>query len=101
MDAIDNAGLTLNGLKCSLGKKEIKFWGMIYSAEGVRPDPEKVEALDNIPRPVNKKDLKSFICMMQSNSDFIHNLAKKIAPLRSLLNSNDRYKWLQPHQQRI
>ena len=51
---------------------------MIYSSEGVRPDPEKVKALENIPPPMNKKDLRSFVCMMQSNGEFIPNFAKKI-----------------------
>ena len=99
MNAVSEAGLTLNGPKCSFGTKEIKFWGMIYSAAGVHPDPEKIEALDNIPRPTNKKDLRSFVCMMQSNSEFIPNFAKKIAPLRDLASSNTRFKWSDHHQQ--
>ena len=32
MKAIADAGLTLNPVKCYFGRKEISFWGMIYSA---------------------------------------------------------------------
>ena len=67
MQIISAAGLTLNPKKCVFGKHEIKFWGLIVSADGVRPDPEKVEALDHISPPTTKEELNSFLCMMQSN----------------------------------
>ena len=76
MKAIDQANLTLNPKKCSFGKTGIAFWGMIFSSSRVRPDFEKTEALENLPPPENKSELKSFICMMQSNSDFIPNFSK-------------------------
>ena len=39
MKAISDSGLTLNPNKCSFGQKQISFWGMIYGAHGVKPDP--------------------------------------------------------------
>ena len=97
--AISEAGLTLNPLKCKFGKKEVSFWGMIYDADGVRPDPEKVEALKYITAPKSKEDLISFLCMMQSNSDFIENFSKKSASLRELTKTNKRFKWMTEHQE--
>ena len=75
MQAIAKAGLTLNPSKCTFGCSEISFWGMIYGADGVRPDPAKVEALDHITAPTSKSELISFLCMMQSNATFIANFA--------------------------
>ena len=54
MTAISKAGLTLNPPKCFIGKSEVLFWGMIYDKNGVRPDPEKVAALEFITAPQNK-----------------------------------------------
>jgi hypothetical protein len=99
LEALSKSGLTLNPSKCSYGVKEIKFWGMIFSADGVRPDPEKVDALDGLEPPRNKEELKSFICMMQSNSDFIKQFSQKIAPLRELLCKNARFIWTDGHNQ--
>ena len=65
---------------------------MLFTSEGVTPDPEKVKALERINQPKDKNELKSFICMMQSNSGFIPNFAKKVAPLRTLLNGNT-FSW--------
>ena len=78
MKAIDQANLTLNPKKCSFGKTKISFWGMIFSSSDVRPDIEKVKALEKLPPPKNRSDVKSFICMMQNNSDFIPNFAECI-----------------------
>lgn len=38
-------GMTLNTAKCLSRQGEIPFWGMIVSAEGVKPDPERVQCL--------------------------------------------------------
>ena len=97
MEAVQNADLTLNSEKFIFGKSEIKFWTMLFTFEGVKPDPEKVKALKHISPPKDKDELKSFICMMQSNTDFILNFAKKVAPLRTLLNGKP-FCWTHMHQ---
>ena len=88
--AISDSGLTLNPNKCSFGQKQISFWGMIYKANGVKPDPAKAEALDHISPLNNKEELSSFLCMMQLNSKFIENFTKKAAPLYDLTKSKAR-----------
>ena len=97
--AIDQANLTLNTKECSFGKMEIVFWGMIFSSSGViRPDPEKVKAFENFPPPKNRSELKSFMCKMQSNSEFISNFSKNTPALRELLNNDKHYKWAEAYQ---
>ena len=59
MIALDKAGLTLNGLKCIFGKREIGFWGMLFGKYGVQPDPAKVEALKYLSN--NKEEVISFL----------------------------------------
>lgn len=98
MKAIRKSGLTLNPTKCEFAKKEIKFWGMIVSSEGVRPDPEKVEVLEHLEEPKNKEELRSFLCMMQSNSDFIENFARISADLRELTRDRIHFRWEPKHQ---
>ena len=71
---------------------------MIYSGDGVRPDPAKVEALDHITAPNTKPELISFLCMMQSNSAFIANFAKQSALLRELTRGKVTFRWKEKHQ---
>ena len=54
---------------------------MLFTFEGVKPDLEKVRALENIKPPKDKDELRSFICMMLSYSDFISSFAKAVALL--------------------
>ena len=98
LETIANAGLTLNPAKCVFLQKEIKFWGMIIGESGVRPDPEKVDDLQYVTRPQDKPELISFLCMMQSNSEFIPQFAKKSAVLRDLTKGSARFKWEEKHQ---
>ena len=79
-------------------KNENCILGIIFSSSGVRPDPVKVKALENLPPTKIRSELKSFICMMQSNSDFIPNFSKNMSALRKLLNSDKHYKWTETHQ---
>ena len=71
---------------------------MIFNADGMRPDHDKTDALNFILAPTNKDDLISFLCMMQSNSDFISNFAHKAAPLRAMTHHNIHFKWKPIHQ---
>ena len=99
LKAVSGAGLTLNHDKCHFAMPEVTFWGMIFSKYGVRPDPAKVEALDSLDSPKNKEELISFLCMMQSNSEFIPSFAQKSAPLRYLTKDRVRFRWNREHQQ--
>ncbi|CAB4022967.1 Hypothetical predicted protein, partial [Paramuricea clavata] len=98
MNAISNAGITLNPDKCTFGVPEIGFWGLRIGSDGVRPDPAKVEALDHMTPPQSKEELTSFLCMMQSNSDFIPNFAQLAAKLRELTKKHARFVWNTEYQ---
>ena len=98
LDVLSKNGLTLNALKCLFGQDEICFWGMIVSGDGVRPNPEKIEALNHITPPASKEELTSFLCMMQANSEFIPGFAKKAARLRQLTQKAVRFSWKSDHQ---
>jgi len=98
MEVISAAGLTLNPKKCVFGGDEIHFWGLIVSGEGVRPDPEKIEALNHLTRPKTKDELLSFVCMMQSNAEFIPNFSVKAAKLREMTKKESKFRWGQEQQ---
>jgi hypothetical protein len=85
--------MTLNLDKCIIGKKEIPWWGMIITDKGIKPDPEKVEALRHATPPRNRDEVLSFLCMIQSNKEFLPNLATKTTHLRQLTKKNQRFKW--------
>ena len=89
------SGITLNRKKCSFGNSEVKFLGVVVGNGKVLPDPEKVSALKNFPRPVDKKALRSYLGLLSFYRKFIPHLASHTKPLTDLLKKDnpDKIKW--------
>ena len=66
---------------------------MILGADVVKPDPMKVESLKHLQSPKNKSELISFLCTMQSNSDFTPNFAIRSSKLRELTQGGAKFVW--------
>lgn len=95
----ENAGVTLNLKKCVFGKKEVKFLGYIVSADGLKPDPDKTRAVQELKEPTNITEVRSFLGMVNQLGKFIPNLAEKDKPLRDLLSKKNQWHW-GPEQQK-
>ena len=93
LQIIEDSGLTLKGEKCRFFQSEVPFWGLLVNNEGLRADPEKVEALRTATRPNSKSELMSFLCMVQSNRDFIPAIARHTVHLRKLTKKHARFNW--------
>jgi transposase InsO family protein len=85
-------GVTLNS-KCEFFKSEIKFVGHILSSSGIRPDPDKISAITNMPAPQNVSELRCLLGMVNHLSKFCRSLADISAPLRSLLHKDSVWAW--------
>lgn len=59
LDRLEKTGLSLD--KCQFCQSKVKYPGHIVSADGVSPDPEKIEAVTNWLQPTDLKTLKSFL----------------------------------------
>ena len=88
---VSESGMTLNPDKCFFGNREIPFWVMIISKDGLKPNPEKVSALRYASRPRSKDELCAFLYMVQSNTGFIPNLARKTINLCKRLQKHHRF----------
>ena len=66
-------------------ESQVKFLGYIVPSDGIKADPAKISAVRNMPIPENKKDLQSFLGMVNYLGKFINNLSELTAPLRTLL----------------
>ena len=87
------SNITLNLDKCEFGKSKVKVLGNIVSANGISPDPEKIEAIVNLPAPKNIRKVRSFLGMVKQLSKFTEHLADKTKPLRDLLSKKRSWTW--------
>ena len=86
-------GLTLNRKKCNFGVDSMKFFGYIFSADGISPDPEKVRALQEASPPANKDDVRSFLGFTGFNQQFIPEYATISEPLHRLTAKEAQFHW--------
>lgn len=54
-------GLKIQPDKCEFLKPELEYLGHIVTAEGVKPNPRKIEAVKNFKQPTNPTEVKSFL----------------------------------------
>ena len=93
LNKLMNAGLKLNKEKCVFNQTTVKFLGHIVSNEGLRADPEKINDIQHLQRPVNKKGIERFLGSINYLRKFIDNLSELTHPLRLLLQSGTDFKW--------
>lgn len=60
LDKLRYANLTINLDKCEFFRSSLKYLGYVVDANGLRTDPDKVEAILNFATPTNRKELKRF-----------------------------------------
>ncbi|UYV65427.1 hypothetical protein LAZ67_3004340 [Cordylochernes scorpioides] len=54
-------GLTINETKCTFGQPSVKFLGFIITNAGISPDPQRVQAIKDIPIPDTVGKLRRFL----------------------------------------
>ena len=97
-ERLRETGLTLNRAKCACNKSTLEFFGMMFSADGVSPDPKKVEAITNDPGPTTISGVCSLLGMTNYCSKFIVNYASITVPLRELTKKNIPFQWRLTHE---
>ena len=81
---LQEAQLTLKLSKCEFFKNSVKYLGHIISSEGLKPQPEKVDAINEIALPKTVKELQSFLGMTNYYRKFIRSYADIASPLNKL-----------------
>ena len=86
-------GISLNPAKSVFGVSEGKLLGHIITKDGVKVDPQRVEAIKQVPLPQIKKALQSFLGQINFIRRFIPNFAEVIKPILKLLKKDVKFEW--------
>ena len=92
-----NFNIALSRKKFAVGA-ELSFAGLIFSAEGIRPDPERIVSLTRFPVPRDVTGVRSFLGLANQLSGFVPDFAHMTVRLVELTAKKNTFLWLEDHQ---
>ena len=97
LERLDKHGILINVNKISFGVPDLDILGYHLDATGIRPIQEKVQVVQEFPRPNTQQQLRKFLGLVNFYHRFIPNGATILQPLHSLLkrtkHPSDMLEW--------
>lgn len=99
---LQDKGLTLNYEKCEIHKQSIEFLGHIFSKDDMKPSPQKIQAIVELPPPKSASEVRSLLGMLNfCGSKFIKDYATLTHPMRKLTQRDVKFEWTKQHDQAL
>lgn len=93
MERARKRNIKFNEEKLILKQKSIPFYGHVITDQGVKPDPQKVKAIQDMKAPTDVPTLRSFLGLANYMSRFTKELSTVTAPLRDLVKQSSEFIW--------
>ena len=87
------SNLKLNKKKLKLRLHQVPYMGHLLTADGLKPDEEKIKAVKDMPKPASKQDVQRFLGFVNYLSKFAPHLPDVCEPLRRLLDKDAVWTW--------
>jgi len=71
----------------------MEFLGYLVGNGRIKPQPAKIKAILEYPKPTNQKELHRFVGLMGYHRKFIKDFAEKATPLYYLLRKDVPFNW--------
>ena len=103
MDMMTAIMIRISVLSCNMPVRlafvltRIPFIGHVIGADGLQPDPRKIESKLSMDHSTSLASLQTFLGMVQFLSRFIPNLASIAARLWSLTKKTSEFVWSPEH----
>ena len=99
LQKLRDAGLRIGKDKCVFMVPSVVYLGHQIDAHGLHLVVDKVKALQEVPKPQNVSELKSYLGLLTYYSRFVPNLSTALAPLYKLLQCSELWKWTSEQDQ--
>ncbi len=77
------------------------FIGHILTPDGLKPDPKKVEAINDMPHPTDVQSLRRFLGMINYQAKFLPGVSDETEVLRKLTEKDAEWCWLKAHEEAV
>ena len=99
LDRCVEVDMHLNPRKVKFKSPEVPFYGNMLTKDGIKPDPKKVDAIQDWPIPEDRQQLQSFLGSVNYLSHFIAGLSDLRKPLQNLVGTDTPFTWTETHTQ--
>ena len=90
--------LTFNLKKLKIRVDEVKYSGHVLTSQGLKPDPDKIKAIREMPAPTDKAGVQRFLGMVNYLAKFLPDKSSIDEPLRQLIQDGTEFVWEEPQQ---
>ena len=87
------AGFKINAEKSFFAQDQLEYLGFKITREGIMPLPDKVQAITNIAPPTTKRQLRSFIGIINYYRDMWKGRSGILTPLSSMTSKEAKWNW--------
>jgi hypothetical protein len=84
LDRARNVNLKLSADKCEIWRSELTYVGHTFTDAGLKPDPEKSRAVQEMKRPEKCKELANILGFVRYFEKFMPTLSKIGSPLHKV-----------------
>ena len=98
LQRLEEHDLFVKPKKCSFQVKEVEFLGMTVSAEGIKMNDNKVQAILEWPTPKTVRGVRSFLGLANFYQRFIKDYAQVARPLNDLTKKDQSFEWKDSQQ---
>ena len=91
LKSLGERGLRVKPEKCEFHKEEVEFLGFRVGRNGIRIDPNKLQAIREWPTPKNVKEVQAFLGFANYNRQFIEGYSRKAKPLTDLTKKETQF----------
>ena len=74
------------------------FFGLVFDAEGVHPDAQRIADIKEMKTPQNATQLQEYLGIATYMSPFIAKLSQQTTPLRDLVKKDVEFVWTESHE---
>ncbi|XP_062704520.1 uncharacterized protein K02A2.6-like [Aedes albopictus] len=93
LERLQEYGFTVKIEKCRFFMRQVNYLGQLLDKEGIRPDPEKVKAIVNMPPPNDVPTLRSYLGAINYYGKYIREMRQLRHPLDGLLKQGVSFEW--------
>ena len=97
MRAAQKHGMVFNSDKCKINTSKLHFFGLVFNANGIHPDPARIDDIRSMMKPANADELREYLGIATNMSPFIPKLSANTATFRDLIKEDAVFAWNWSH----